>query len=149
MSASASSPRARAIAAEPAILRGALVLFAVYYLGLGLWMAISPHTFYTALGPFGPQNDHYLRDTATFEVAIGIGLWIAIGRPSWRVPMLTVSAAQFALHSVNHLVDVDKADPTWIGYFDFIALALTTAQLAWLLLAARRVHPESQPNRGT
>jgi hypothetical protein len=134
---------------EPAIMRAALALFAVYYIGLGLWMAISPHTFYTALGPFETRNDHYLRDTATFELAIGIGLWISISRPSWRVPMLTVSALQFALHSVNHLVDIGNAHPRWIGYFDFFALALTSAQLAWLLLIARRAHPEPPSTRST
>jgi hypothetical protein len=149
MNASATSPRARAIAAaEPSVLRAALALFAVYYVGIGLWMAISPHTFYTAIGPFGLQNDHYLRDTATFQIAIGIGLWMAITRPAWRVPMLTVSLAQFALHSVNHLVDIDKAHPNWVGYFDFFALALTAAQLLGLLLVARRAFPETDVKRG-
>jgi hypothetical protein len=57
-----------------AIVRGVLAVFAVYYVGLGLWMAVSPETFYTALGPFGTRNDHYLRDMATFEIAIGFGL---------------------------------------------------------------------------
>src|SRR5437763_1498702 len=132
MDASATTSPGRAMArAEPAILRSALALFAVYYVGLGVWMAISPHTFYTALGPFGPQNDHYLRDTATFQAAIGVGLFFAISRPAWRVPMLTVSLAQFVLHSINHLVDIDAAHPAWIGYFDFFALAATAAQLGW------------------
>jgi len=144
MSASATTPPARRIAAaEPAILRGTLALFAAYFFGIGLWMAISPHTFYTAIGPFGVQNDHYLRDTATFQMAFGVGLFVAISRPSWRVPMLTIAAIQFALHSVNHLVDIDTAHPSWIGYFDFFALLLTTLQLGWLLLVARRAHPEA------
>src|SRR5947208_4196214 len=106
MSASATTSRARPSAGlAPGILRGALAAFAVYYIAIGLWMAISPHTFYTALGPFEAQNNHYLRDTATFQIAIGIGLWMSVTRPSWQVPMLTVSLAQFALHSINHLID--------------------------------------------
>jgi hypothetical protein len=133
---------------EPALLRGALALFAFYYVGLAIWMAVSPHTFYTAIGPFETRNDHYLRDAATFEFAIGAGLWAAISRPSWRVPLLTVSALQFATHAVNHLVDIDSAHPNWIGYFDFFALAATTAQLAWLLMVARRAHPEGRGGGG-
>ena len=148
MSASATTSRARAAAGlQPGILRGALAAFAAYYVGIGLWMAISPHTFYTALGPFEGQNDHYLRDTATFQLAIGIGLWLSVARPSWRVPMLTVSLAQFVLHSINHLVDIGNAHPEWVGYFDFFALAATAAQLGWLLLVARRAHPESPTGR--
>ena len=85
------------------------------------------------MGPFGARNDHYIRDTATFSAAIGAGLLVSLRRPSWRVPMLAVSAVQFALHSVNHLVDIDKAHPAWTGYFDFFSLALTTVLLAWLL----------------
>jgi hypothetical protein len=130
---------------EPAIMRGLLGVFAVYYVGLGIWMAVSPDSFYTAIGPFETRNDHYLRDTATFQIAIGVGLWIAISRPSWRVPMLTISAIQFGLHSINHLVDIDSAHPRWIGYFDFFALLLTTVQLGWLLHVARRAHPEPPP----
>ena len=146
---SATTPRARAVAgAEPAVLRGAMALFALYYAGIGLWMAISPHTFYTALGPFETRNDHYLRDTATFQIAIGVGLWIAVSRPAWRVPMLTISVVQFALHSVNHLVDISRAHPAWTGYFDFFSLTLSTVLIIGLLrLAAADRSAERLPRR--
>jgi hypothetical protein len=123
--------------AGQAVLAG-LVWFAAYHLVLAIFMAAAPHTFFTAIGPFGRFNSHYIRDTASFEAALGFGLLIAIRRPSWRIPVLAVVTVQFALHSANHLLDIGKAHPHWTGYFDFFSLLISTALLAWLWRAAAR-----------
>jgi hypothetical protein len=34
-------------------------------------------------------------------------------------------------------VDIEKAHPSWNGYFDFFSLAAATLLLAWLLRLAR------------
>jgi hypothetical protein len=120
----------------PSVVAVGLVAFAVIQLGLALFMAVSPHRFYTAVGPFGAFNAHYIRDVASFYGAIGIGLVLAIGRVSWRVPVLALTTIQYALHSVNHLLDIGKAHPVWTGYFDFFSLAGATLLLAWLWRAA-------------
>jgi hypothetical protein len=109
-----------------------LAAFAAVELGLALFTVISAHAFYTAIGPFGAFNPHYLRDVASFEGAIGIALVLAIQRPSWRVPVLALATFQFALHSLNHLFDIGKAHPAWTGYFDFFSLFAATVLLAWL-----------------
>lgn len=119
-------------------LRIGIAALALYHIALAAFMAAAPHTFYTSLGPFGAYNSHYIRDTATFEAALGLGLLIAIGRASWRVPVLAVVTAQFALHTVNHLLDVDRAHPAWIGWFDFLGLLMATILLGTLLARARR-----------
>jgi hypothetical protein len=116
----------------PSVVTAGLIAFAAIQLGLALWMAASPHTFYKNVGPFGAYNPHYIRDVASFYGAIGIGLLIAIGRPGWRVPVLALTSVQYALHSVNHLVDIGKAHPAWNGYFNFFSLAAATVLLAWL-----------------
>ncbi len=115
-----------------------IAAFGATYLGLGIWMAVAPHTFYTALGPFESYNSHYIRDAATFHLALGFGFLLALRNPSWRLPMLAVAAVQFGTHSINHLVDIDSAHPAWVGYFDFFSLAGATLQLAWLLSASNR-----------
>jgi hypothetical protein len=120
----------------PSVVTVGLIAFAVIQLGLGLFMAASPHDFYTAVGPFGAFNAHYVRDVASFYGAIGIGLVLAIRRVSWRVPVLALTTIQYALHSVNHLLDIGKAHPVWTGYFDFFSLAAATVLLAWLWRAA-------------
>ena len=130
-------PAAAATALRRDALTAGIAVFALYSIALAAFMAAAPHSFYAHLGPFGMRNDHYIRDTATFNAAIGAGLLIALRRPSWRVPMLAITAVQFALHSVNHLVDIDKAHPAWNGYFDFFSLAAATVLLGLLLRIAR------------
>jgi hypothetical protein len=109
-----------------------LAAFAAVQLGLALFMAVSPHGFYSDVGPFGAFNGHYVRDVATFYGAIGIGLLLAIRHVAWRVPVLAITTIQYALHSLNHLIDIGKAHPAWNGYFDFGSIAAATVLLAWL-----------------
>jgi hypothetical protein len=82
-----------------------------------------------------------------------------VWRPSWRAPALAVSTIQFALHSLNHLIDIAKAHPEWAGYADFFSLLGGTVILAWLwrtAAAAERAdqarsaaRPLSTPQRST
>lgn len=120
------------------IIRIGLAVFAFYSFAVAALMVFAPHTFFVDIGPFGVENDHYLRDTATFEVALGVGLAVAIWRESWRTPVLCVVALQFALHTLNHLADIGEAHPYWIGPADFISLALATLALAWLARESMR-----------
>jgi hypothetical protein len=108
-------------------------------------MATAPHSFYTAVGPFGAYNGHYIRDVATFYAALGAGLAISLRRPSWRVPALAMTAIQYALHSINHLFDIAKAHPHWTGYLDFFSLAAATLLLAWLTRAALAEQASTRP----
>lgn len=124
--------------ADHGLLAG-LAAFAVYHVALAVVMAAAPHAFYASLGPFGPYNSHYIRDTATFEAALAAGLAVAVVRPSWRVAVLAVTTLQFALHTINHLMDADTAHPAWTGWFDFASLLLATALLLTLLARARAV----------
>jgi hypothetical protein len=138
----------RAAIREDALTAG-IAVFAVYHLALAAFMAAFPHSFFDNVGPFGVRNDHYIRDTATFSAAIGTGLALALRNPSWRVPMLAITVVQFLLHSINHLVDIDKAHPSWNGYFDFGSLAAATILLGWLLrvaLAQRNLKPHRTRN---
>ena len=105
-------------------------------LALGLWMAVSPRSFFDAIGPFGAYNDHYVRDVATWYLAFGAALAVAVRRPSWRAPLLGLAVLQYGLHTVNHLVDMGDADPGWVGVFDAVTLGLTTVLLAGLFRGA-------------
>jgi hypothetical protein len=118
------------------LLAAGLVGFAVVELALTLFMAAAPHAFFTSVGPFGGRNDHYVRDVATYNAALTVGLIVAVRRPSWRVPVLAMTSVQFAAHSINHLIDIAAAHPGWVGYVDFLALAFGTLQLAGLLWLA-------------
>jgi hypothetical protein len=112
--------------------RVGLFAFAIVSFALAGLMVFAPHLFFTDVGPFGIQNDHYLRDTATFNAAFGVALLIACWRVEWRTPILCLVALQFVLHSINHLVDIGKAHPYWLGPADFISLSLASVALIWL-----------------
>jgi hypothetical protein len=129
----ASAPR---VGRSPGTLEVGIGGFAILQLGLAVWMATAPHSFYTAVGPFDAYNGHYIRDVATFYAALGAGLAISLRRPSWRVPALAITTVQYGLHSVNHLFDIANAHPQWTGYLDFFSLAAATVLLGWLTRAA-------------
>ena len=133
--------------ASPVVTVG-LAAFGLAEVAIGIVQGAAPHAFYTAIGPFGPYNAHYARDVATFELAIGISLLVAIARPSWRVPVLGVAALQFALHSLNHLLDIGNAHPVWTGYLDFASLAIATVALVLLMRVAALERDSSGPGPG-
>jgi hypothetical protein len=118
--------------------RAGLIGFAAYHFVVAALMVFAPHTFFTEIGPFGVQNDHYLRDTATFNAAFGVALTIAYRRVGWRAPVLCCVAIQFALHAANHLADIGAAHPYWLGPADFISLAFASILLAWLARESMR-----------
>ena len=122
--------------------RAVLVLLGVYQLAQAAWMIVSPGSFFDAIAGFGAQNDHYIRDNATISVAIGVGLLVAAKRPSWRFPVLAVSAVWFLAHAVNHVFDIGESDPDWVGPVDFVLILLAGLVLLWLALLAARADAE-------
>jgi hypothetical protein len=124
-------------------MRQALLLLGAAQLVLGTFLAIAPGTFEDKIAPYGSgAENHFLRDIATIYLAMGAALLLAIGRRSWRVPVLFVVAAQYALHTINHLIDIGGTDPGWLGPFNFVSLLLLTAIAGWLLAGAARMREE-------
>jgi peptidoglycan/LPS O-acetylase OafA/YrhL len=122
---------------ERALVAGLLV-FGLPSLLLGLAMAFAPAAFFEFVGPYGIRNDHYIRDTASFQIALALLLLFAVRLRPWRTPALVANAVQWGLHTISHLIDVENGDPTWIGYFDLLALTAGTTLLFLLSIAAHR-----------
>lgn len=114
------------------LFRTVLVVIGVSQLALAGWMIISPGSFFDTTAGFGVQNDHYIRDAATFPLAMGVAVLLSVRRVSWRVPILAVLTIWYAVHAVNHLVDIGESDPDYVGPVDFAALALSSAFFAYL-----------------
>jgi hypothetical protein len=128
----ATAPLSRpAAAARP--LRAGLIIFGVSQLALGLWMVFDPSSFFDYVGGFGTQNDHYIRDVSTWQIAMGVVALIAAQRPRWRVPVLAFAVIQFTLHTINHVVDADEARLSTSGWGDVASLAVGIVLLAGLL----------------
>jgi hypothetical protein len=114
-------------------MRALLIVFAAVQvlIGAGLWL--TPGFFYEEIGPYGSRNDHYMADLATWYLALGAAALVAVRRTRWRVPVLALAFIQYALHTVNHLIDVSEADPDWLGPANFVSLLLATLLLGWML----------------
>jgi hypothetical protein len=128
-------------------IRLGLLVLAASQLVLAVWMVAGPGSFYDHLGGFGPRNDHYLRDVATWEAALAATAAIAAWRPEWRLPVLVFAALQFVLHTASHIADAGAARASTDGVFDAVSLgagAVLLGALAWL--AARDVQESAAPS---
>jgi len=123
-------------------MKTALVAFAALQLLTGALLWLAPGFFHDEIGPFGPENTHYMGDLATWYLAFGaLVLVAALGRPAWRVPVLVLALVQNALHAFNHLLDIGEADPKRLGPSTFVSLVVLTALLAMALRASSRRSP--------
>jgi len=129
----ASSPAAR-----DSGMRAGLWALAATQLVLGLWLALAPGAFYDALAGFGARNVHFLRDNASYYLASAPVLAIAASRASWRAPVLALVGLQYALHAINHLIDVSDSDPSWVGPFDLVTITLAAVVMGVMFRAALR-----------
>ena len=116
-------------------MRALLIVFAAVQIALGAGLWLAPGFFHEEIGPYGARNDHYMGDLATWYLALGAAAFVAVRRASWRVPVLALALIHYALHSLNHLIDVGEAEPEWLGPANLVSLVLATLLLAWMLRA--------------
>jgi hypothetical protein len=126
-------------------MRWALVFPAAYLLITGVMAMVAPDTFFDQIGKYGVENSHYVGDVGAFTTAAGVGVLVAVWRPSWRVPLLWVGAAWFGLHALNHLFDVGEARSDARGITDTVLLALGGVGSAYLALVAQRMQEDETP----
>jgi hypothetical protein len=125
-------------------LRIAIAVIAAVNLAIGLFAAVAPGAFYEEIGTYGAKNGHYVGDVAAFYLAAGIGLLVAVSRPSWRVPLLVVVALWWALHGLNHLGDVDEASSDSKGIADTILILAGAAAIGYLGWVASRAQRDAR-----
>jgi hypothetical protein len=114
-----------------------LALFGAAQIVLGLLLWITPGFFFDEIGPYGVRTDHFLGDLATWYLALGALALVAVRRAAWRLPVLALAFIQYALHSVNHLIDVGDAHPKWLGPANLASLVITCVLLGWMINAER------------
>jgi hypothetical protein len=114
-----------------------LALFGAASLVLGALLWLTPGFFHDEIGPYGARNDHYMGDLATWYLALGAVVLVAVRRASWRLPVLVLAFVQNTLHAFNHLLDVGEADPEWLGPVNLGSLVLVSVLLAWMVNAQR------------
>ena len=115
-----------------------LIAFALGQLALGLLLWLAPGFFYDEIGPYLPRNDHYMADIATFYLALGAVALVAVAARELARPVLTLALVEYALRSLNHLIDIGESDPSWLGPANFASLLLTALLLGWMLRQRER-----------
>jgi hypothetical protein len=121
-------------------LRTLLIVLGLVQLAVGGWMMFATDSFGATIAPFDGFNEHDLRDFATFYLALGLVLLVAVTRPAWRFPILVLTTLEYGFHTINHAIDVNNSDPSWLGPAELATVAAGTAIFAWLawLTAPRR-----------
>ena len=110
-----------------------LIAFGVYSVLIGLFMMVAPGAFFDTLGTFGVRNDHYIFDTASFELPLGLLMLAAVKLPSWRVPALAFATVHWGLHALSHIIDPHHGAGDWIGWLEAGGLVVTTGILGMAL----------------
>jgi UPF0716 family protein affecting phage T7 exclusion len=116
-------------------MKALLAIFAAIQLLTGALLWLAPGFFHDEIGPYGTRNDHYMGDLATWYLALGAAVLVAVRRTAWRVPVLALAFVQYALHSINHLIDVGETEPDWLGPANLVSVVLVTLLLGWMLRA--------------
>ena len=103
----------------------------------GVVMLVDARFFYDRVASFAPENEHFIRDIGTFTLALGLALLWSVRAPAWRLPLLAFALLQYAMHGVNHLVDIDATRTDSHGPVNFIAIAAGTGFVLLLLHGER------------
>lgn len=127
-----------------------LLGYGISQVALGGWMAVAPDSFFDALGGFGARNAHYVRDVATWELALGVVAILVArrGSRSAQAALLLFAGLQAAFHTANHIADAGIARIGWVGAFDAVSLGAFAAALLvlWrIALSSPTQTPEATP----
>ena len=118
-----------------------LLVVGISQLVIGVWAFVAPGSFYDVIATYPPQNDHFLKDIGSWNVALGAAAVYAARKPSWHVGMLGVLTLQYVLHGISHAIDIDVADSDAMGVFATVLQFATAALLAALFLRERAREP--------
>jgi hypothetical protein len=150
----ASAPRRRL---SERLVRPVLLLLALGGLQVGLWLLISPRSFYDGFPGFGrtwvsvdgPYNEHAFRDFGNGQLAIAVVLLAAFLRPQRylvRTAALAylVGAVPHLLYHANHLDLYDTSDQV----ANLVALGATVVLPTILVLGTIRGTTELSTSTG-
>ena len=127
------------------MVRLVLLVVGISQLAVGVWAFVAPGSFYDVVATFPPQNDHFLKDVGSWNVALGLAAVIAARTPSWQRGMLGVLAIQYSLHAVSHAIDVGQATPESKGVSTLVLQVIGAVVLAALFARESRSGTSPSP----
>ena len=115
----------------------ALVVVGVTQVATGILALVGPGAFYDLIAGYPPENEHFLVDLGSWQLALGAIALYGARRPYWRTPLLGFLALQYILHTIPHALHVNDSDPEWHGVFGLTAQLFGSLVLAGLFLRER------------
>ena len=94
-------------------MKALLLVLASVQVVIGALLWLAPGFFFEAIGPYGVRNDHYMGDLATWYLANGAALFVAVRHVSWRVPVLFLT--RFSTRCTPSTTCSTSARPTPAG----------------------------------
>ena len=117
------------------VARPLLMMFGVFWLGLGLWAFVAPKSFFDALAEFDPYNRHFIHDVGSMQIGIGLGALVAARTLRPLVAAFVGLTGFQVMHVVSHIVDRDLGGRPW---FDIPSLSLAAVVGLAALVGANR-----------
>lgn len=114
----------------------------VFYVLAGLGLLFAQTWFFENIGHFPPFNRHYMGDTGSFTLAIGVGLLVATRDPVRHRLIIWLALLASVVHTLNHVYDAALLNEP-LSHWLLDVGPLTLYVLA-LLLAARSLPRDLQ-----
>jgi hypothetical protein len=116
------------------IVRVAVFVVAVFFIGLGIWALLSPQSFFDQLAHYPPYNKHLFHDVGAFQVGIGSTLLFALFRRDALQVALIGTSVGAVLHAISHIVDRDlggkSTDPFLLSALAIVIVLATAAHMS-------------------
>lgn len=108
---------------------GVAGLIGIFFVAIGLWEFLAPASFFDAMAPWDPYNEHFIRDLGAVTIGLGAVLVLSVVLPGRDpvLPALLGAGVGSVFHVVSHLIDGDL-DP---GLIIVALVLLVAAGFAW------------------
>ena len=133
----ATTPAPSSAATRTDLVTAVLLVVGVTQILTGVTALLFPGGFYDAIAGYPPENEHFIMDLGSWQIALGALAVYGARRPDWRVPLLGFLGLQYALHTIPHIIHVGDSDPSWQGPFGLATMAFGTLVLVGLFLRER------------
>ena len=114
-----------------------ILVVGVTQVASGLVALVAPGAFYDLVAGYPPENRHFIKDLGSWQIGLGALALYGARRADWRVPLLGLLGLQYVLHTISHVIDAGRADPSWHDPFALITQGLGAVLLTVLFLRER------------
>ena len=121
--------------------RSIAVVLGLFNMVLALALLFAPRWFFENIGNYPPFNRHYLGDTGSFLLVLGLMLLLAARDPARHRVMIVLVGVGSLVHAMNHTVEDLITNPSTSSIVNLVLLYVLPLAL---LLAARWANVQPQ-----